>query len=147
MQLSLYPQDKPTKTVRIEFDGGTPCNIPSRGYGIGYGSYRIDREPVVRLNFGIPMSANAAEIRTVTEAVKAAKARFGGGLRLDVFGDSQVALKWVNVCAGNRKRTNMSKCSPAFIDAIDQLSAALFGVQLVATQWQPRRRSVETFGH
>lgn len=71
------PQAAVNRTVRIEFDGGTPCNIPRLGYGIGYGSYRIDGEPIVRLDHRAPMSANAAELLTLVRAVQAVASRFG----------------------------------------------------------------------
>jgi ribonuclease HI len=57
----------------ICFDGGTSNNIPSKGgYGLGYGSYRLNGE-VVRVDFARPMSANEAEMRTLIAAAEAAK--------------------------------------------------------------------------
>lgn len=131
--------------ARIEFDGGTTCNIPSRGYGNGYGSYKRDDEPVFRCNFNRPMSANAAEIFTLVYAIRAAKQN--GASALLIVGDSQIALKWADVAAGNRAATKIKKTSPEFQEAVTNLTECMAGMVSVETQWQPRLKSVATFGH
>lgn len=81
--------------IRIEFDGGTSCNIPRLGYGNGYGSYKIDNEPVYRCFFNRPMSANAAEILTLVHAINTIRSRDFpvGQIRISIYGDSQIALR------------------------------------------------------
>src|SRR4029077_6006036 len=96
MMMNLAPSvDLPITPCVIAFDGGTSNNIPSRGgFGIGYGSYRLNGE-VVRLDFARPMSANEAEIRTLIAGACAVKLiRDPAMTRLCVYGDSQIALGW-----------------------------------------------------
>lgn len=131
--------------IRIEFDGGTPCNVPARGYGDGYGSYRIDQERPVRLNFYRPMSANAAEVLTLVKAIQEAKQK--GAAALLIIGDSRIALKWADVAAGLRPATKINKTSPEFQESVAQLQIAMRGISTVKTRWQPRLKSVATFGH
>ena len=142
LEVPAFPRQH---TSTIEFDGGTPCNIPAEGYGIGYGSYRINSDPIVRLNFNRPMSANAAEIFTLRAAVIAAKEK--GADALVINGDSRIALKWANVAAGQRKPTKIEKTSPVFQEAVAELKSAMQGITSVVTQWQPRLKSVAVFGH
>jgi ribonuclease HI len=98
MMMNLAPSvDVPITPCVICFDGGTPNNMPRRGgFGIGYGSYRLNGE-IVRLNFARPMSANEAEIRTLIAAAEAVKLiRDPAKTRLCVYGDSQITLGWAN---------------------------------------------------
>lgn len=132
-------------TYRIEFDGGTSCNVPSRGYGDGYGSYRINQERPVRLQFYRSMSANAAEILTLVKGVQEAKQK--GATDLLIIGDSQIALKWANVAAGKRPATKLGKTSVEFQKSISFLQTAMAGILSIETKWQPRLKSVATFGH
>lgn len=131
--------------ARIEFDGGTSCNIPRLGYGDGYGSYRIDGAAVRRVRFDRPMSCNAAEIATLAAAITQAKEN--GATALELIGDSQIALKWANVFAGKRKATKLVKVSDAMRESLGELREAMTGVTVLETKWQPRLRSVATFGH
>ena len=131
--------------VRIEFDGGSTCNIPRLGYGRGYGSFKIGNGPVYRSHFQRNMSANAAEICTLATAITVAKGH--GARHLVVVGDSQIALKWANVCAGNREATKIDKTSESFKEAIQVLHEACDGIWTLETRWQPRINSVLTFGH
>lgn len=128
--------------IRIEFDGGTSCNVPSRGFGDGYGSYRIDQERPVRLQFYKAMSANAAEVLTLVKAVQEAKQK--GATSLLIVGDSQIALGW----AGNTYRKMSKKATPEFRESVAALRKVLgqFG-NAIETRWQPRLKSVATFGH
>jgi ribonuclease HI len=150
-QLSLWnptPNKEAQKknVARIEFDGGTSSNIPSLGYGDGYGSFRINNEPVRRLQFNRPMSANAAEIFTMAAAVKVAVEN--GATALVLVGDSQVALCWANRIAGNGKpRKHNGNMSCSMRDGIAELRRRMAGVMDVKTQWQPRERSFAAFGH
>jgi ribonuclease HI len=131
-----------TEKTRIEFDGGTTCNIPLR-YGKGYGSYKIGDESVQRVKFQ-SMSANSAEILTLVAAIT--EARKQGARSLLLVGDSQIALKWADVAAGKRKATAIRNTSAGFQRAIMLLYHAVSGLK-IETQWQPRESSVATFGH
>jgi ribonuclease HI len=138
--------NQPTKneTLRIEFDGGSTCNIPRLGYGQGYGSYRIGDGNVQRVKFGECMSANCAEILTLVAAMT--EARKTGAKSFLIIGDSMIALKWANVAAGKRKATKIMKTSPGFQQAIVSLYQVASGIQ-IETKWQPREASLATFGH
>ncbi len=133
------------ETTRIEFDGGTTCNVPAKGFGTGYGSYQINNDPIVKLEFDCPMSNNAAEVLTIFFAIVEAKKR--GFHNLYVVGDSQIALRWVDVGAGNVKASKGSGSGTReFQKAITFLLRATHGMK-IQTQWQPRLHSVATFGH
>lgn len=133
--------------ITIEFDGGTPCNIPRLGYGEGYGSYRLNSDEIVRIQHGIPMSNNAAEIATLAVAVQDVRRKYGTTVSLIIKGDSQIALKWARVCSGQERAKINPAHSPAFIEAIRALEFAMKGISSVTTEWQPRAKSVEAFGH
>lgn len=138
------------RTIQIRFDGGTSCNIPRLGYGNGYGSYQIDDNPIYRLSFNIPMSANAAEIRTLARAIETVSQNeiHTALIRLSILGDSRVALKWANVAAGKRKRTKIANTSSEFQESILMLERFIRrGWADVMTTWTPRQRSVAVFGH
>lgn len=139
--------------VRIEFDGGTPCNIPSKGYGIGYGSYQISCggkvHPVQRINHGRPMSANAAEIMTLVKAIQEVSSKYGReGISLKIHGDSQIALKWARGKTESGKPCKLSKnVSMEFRSSIHSLRQVLSGFQSVEATWRGREASVKLFGH
>lgn len=143
------PQAVATYTVRIEFDGGTPCNIPSIGYGDGYGSYKINSDPIRRLNFLVPMSANVAEITTLRQAVEEVAARFTREqTALTIFGDSQIALKWARGATESGRPVKKAKHgSPEFLDAVRLLREAVNGFVKVEATWRGREESVRVFGH
>ena len=96
MVMSLVPSVQvPLSQCAVQFDGGTSNNVPSRGgFGIGYGSYRLNGV-IVKLDFAKPMSANEVEVRTLIAAAEAVKlTQDPARTKLCVYGDSQVALKW-----------------------------------------------------
>ncbi len=135
---------KSSPDCRIEFDGGSTCNVPRLGYGEGYGSYQIDDREIVRVSFGIGHSSNSAEIRTITKALEDlydsdSKAAFKTVL---IRGDSKIALKWVNH-RGPIKGTP----SPQFVEAISLLRAIAIRFTNLKTEWRSRDVSVEIFGH
>jgi hypothetical protein len=133
------------KSTKIEFDGGTTCNIPSRGYGNGYGSYRINGGKIVKLSFNCPMSCNAGEVLTLFFAIRAAA--LSGAKTLHVVGDSQIALKWARIAAGLRKRKGKEgKGTREFGLAIDLLIRASEGLS-ITTEWIPRQKALAVFGH
>lgn len=144
MQTELFkpvPVQSSTVHARIEFDGGTSCNVPALGYGHGYGSYRINGDPIRRCNFYRPMSSNAAEVATLVQAIEEAKQK--GANSLLIVGDSKIALGW----ARHPEKRKMSKTgSEEFRKSIGMLRRALEMVA-VEIRWQPRLKSVQTFGH
>lgn len=149
MMMSLAPSvEVPLTQCVIHFDGGTPNNIPSRGgFGIGYGSYLLNGE-VVRLDFARPMSANEAEIRTLVAAADAVKLlRDPARTRLCVYGDSKIALGWANKAGMKVFYSPNPSWTPGFQAAVADLYVSLNTFAEVVTQWQPRGRSVEIFGH
>lgn len=137
--------------ITVCFDGGTPCNIPRLGFGDGYGSFRLSLNgihgEIHRLQFGEPMSANTAEIRTVTEAIKKVSELHGNEKMLHVIGDSQIALKWVKNAFERQPMKISSKSSPAFGESIRNLYSVIQPFQKVVTEWNPRDRMVQIFGH
>lgn len=135
--------------VTIRFDGGTPCNIPSLGYGIGYGSYQLNSLPIVRVDHGRRMSANAAEIFTLIRAVQDTVKVFGRtGVGLTITGDSRIAIKWANGRTFTGKPAKFSKGgSEEFRNAVKTLRDVLTGFARVDAIWQPRIESVKLFGH
>lgn len=126
----------------IYTDGGTLCNIPAMGYGEGYGSFQIEGSAIHRLQYGVPMSANAAEITTVAEALAHA-ARLGYA-RVTLISDSQIALKWVKC-----KKEPKPSTSAAFRAAIQRLRQVLSSSAFaqVQTRWVPRAEIFARFGH
>lgn len=142
--VKTVPNAVEIRPVRIEFDGGTPCNIPRLGYGDGYGSYRIDQQEIRRLEFQTPMSANVAEITTLTRAIEeVARTHNPQNTRLDIYGDSQIAL---NRCRFPVK-AKMAVSNPTFAAACQALHAACAQFAEVETHWRGRAASVELFGH
>ena len=91
------------------------------------------------------MSANAGEICTLAAAITIAKAE--GAPHLLCVGDSMIALKWANVCVGNRKPTKIENTSASFKAAVAILREACVGIYTIETRWQSRIQSVRTFGH
>ena len=132
------------RATRVEFDGGSTCNIPRLGYGKGYGSYKVGDGPVRRVRFEGAMSANCAEVLTLVAAIT--DARKTGAKKLLLIGDSQIALKWADVATGKRKATKIGKTSEGFQRAITSLYQVACGIR-IETRWQPREMSVATFGH
>jgi len=140
---------------RIVFDGGTPCNVPSQGYGIGYGSYKVNNLPVVRCDHRLPMSANCAEIMTLVEAIRSVASETQHSpaiprdkIHLDIWGDSQIAVNWANGVSPSGKPCKLSKgSSKEFGNAVQTLRDILKGFGYVQAQWHSRTNSVRTFGH
>lgn len=140
--------------ITIAFDGGTPCNVPAKGYGDGYGSYRVifpgNRTVQERVNFMRPMSANAAEIFTLVKGIERV---LGEGykreeVKLHITGDSQIALKWASGQQRRGKPQKIAKsASEEFRNAIESLRWILAGFSETTTEWKPRKFSVAMFGH
>lgn len=136
--------------VSIEFDGGTSCNIPAKGFGVGYGSYRLHGEggAIVRVEHGPKHSCNSAEILTLCRALEDAvfTAQMLGmplrKLQFIVRGDSQIALRWVHC-----KHPPNNKTTPMFRHAISRLRKVVSKVGPIKTKWWPRTNSVRIFGH
>lgn len=141
-------RQKASRTIKIIFDGGTPCNVPAKGYGDGYGSYQIDGGKVVSVVFQRPMSANAAEIWTAAFAVQSLLAPDAGidpsTTALHFWGDSRTALKWCRIKGGLSSTTHGSE---EFRNAITALRDTLPKFHSVKADWWPRENSVKIFGH
>lgn len=132
----------------ICFDGGSASNIPP--FGNGYGSYRIDDRPIVRLDFKKDMSANVAEIKTGLAALDDLQKTTLGNYSVYITGDSQIALRWIEA-AYLRKDKKVSKgATDLFKRTIGELRDMLetnFRIISLKTEWKPRIHSVEIFGH
>jgi ribonuclease HI len=140
--------DSSMSVIAIRFDGGTSCNKPTKGYGNGYGSYKINDGEVRRLEFNVPMSNNVAEISTLTSAVNALETD-RSTTRLHICGDSKIALSWAYK-AGNGIAYTSPKHgphAPMFFKAVMSLYEALRGVREVKTNWEARRTIHRVFGH
>ena len=156
--LFIKPKPAPTRKVIVHFDGGTPCNIPSIGFGIGYGSYcytgladQISKGEPIRISHGIPCSNNVAEILTLCVALeKLAEMGSAETTHVHVQGDSKIALKWLNVASGqhNMKRVTISdNATQLFIESIRRLGKAVEPFSKIETEWLERRHAVAAFGH
>lgn len=123
------------KSIQIEFDGGSTCNNPRLGYGIGYGSYRIDGGAIIRWNEGRKMSANAGEIWTLLMAVQMAGILLGDPAQIDlqIRGDSRIALKWAR--QAKCPRPHQPKGSHEFQNAILALFETIKPFRSVKTEW------------
>lgn len=125
----------------IEFDGGTNCNDPKRGFGEGYGSYQIDGGDIKRVTFGRGHSNNSAEIRTLVAGLR----ELAGSGKLGTVlcrGDSMTALKWIKFPGKPSK-----KASANFLEAIESLRAEVKQFKHVKGEWRRRNHSVALFGH
>lgn len=138
------------REYKIVFDGGTPCNQPKLGYGIGYGSYSINDGSPVRVNHGKPMSANAAELLTLICAVRRVKELENNPqiIALKIWGDSQIAINWANGTTPQGRAKKMSKnASVEFQCYVQTLRDCLKSFAKVTATWHPRVESVKLFGH
>jgi ribonuclease HI len=156
-QLNPLPE-RDLEPVVIRFDGGY-----SKSTG-GYGSYRWNNGEVFRITHPPEiLTANQAEIATFIYAVEhMAIEHFGDKsepaykvrerkdkCRLCVYGDSQIALKWI-FNAGNdveMKEHPKYHWDPAFRKVLLRLYKTVAGFRQVAVKWEPRSRNVQIFGH
>jgi len=144
--------EMPLSDFVIEFDGGTSCNIPRKGFGIGYGSFKINDLEIQRLQFDKGYSANAAELETMYKALVALNDYIMSDVithvapHILVCGDSCIALKWLNC-----KR--IPEGSEMFVTIINKMRKFIkqrqdclaFGE--ITPFWRGRQKSVELFGH
>lgn len=150
-KIIYLPMNIPRIHHTIHADGGTPCNIPSRGYGIGYGSYSIDDHSPVRVNHGRPMSNNAAEIWTFCSALEHLLALYPSDshlVKLVCQSDSRIALKWLQ--ASNkpwRLVVASKKGSDEFHLGIARLRELTPKFSSLSTEWKARAFAMEKFGH
>lgn len=145
----LFAAPAPSDTVRIEFDGGTSCNIPRLGYGIGYGSYRINDRPIVRVNLERAMSANAAEVWTLVRAIREIGNLWflpNHKLRVEIHGDSKIALARCHKLPKPGKFKGVQR-SGEFLNACGELRRLCDQFAEVTTHWRGRAASVALFGH
>jgi len=137
----------PEGAITITFDGGTTCNRPKEGFGMGYGSYQIEGRPVVsRIKFGIGHSCNSAEIRTLESALAdlAGSHPDPASLHLVIKGDSKIALKWANP---KYKEQPAAHTWHEFHKAIAMLRVQLPKFASITRIWHGRDHSVKLFGH
>lgn len=153
-QGSLFhsPQFGPLETVRVEFDGGANGSGFKPGLGNGYGSYRINSEPVVRVDHYAVMTANCAEVLTLCCALEELAERFDPTrLAVHVQGDSQIAISRLKsargVGRGKKNKVRVAKGSDGYVAACERLSEVAVKFAQFTARWQPRRQSVQTFGH
>lgn len=93
------------------------------------------------------MSNNAAEIETLAYAIKAIKGQDIKLMSLSIFGDSRIALSWAKKCLCSDALKLPKKTTPEFHEAIYKLRDSITGFPIIFTHWQPRHKSVATFGH
>lgn len=153
---SPYPEpahpksaDEARRLVQIIFDGGCIFEKESNGVGRGYGSYRIDEEKIVRVDHGLNMTANAAEVLTVCRALEEIIRRLGvetTNLALLIIGDSQVAL--ANVRRFQKPNAQPKKGThESFQYATESLGVFLGRFTKIEARWHGRKNSVKLFGH
>jgi ribonuclease HI len=123
----------------VEFDGGTSSNKPP--FGVGYGSYQIDDNEIIRCSYGPNQSSNSAEIMTIVYALDDLVSKEISG-KILVCGDSVISLKWINT-----KETPKENTSESFRKAIKLLREYIPKFKKITPYWRPRERSVELFGH
>lgn len=128
----------------IEFDGGTSCNNPNKGYGRGYGSFKVNDWEIVKVDHGPNHSCNSAEILTMVAALEHLRSNSYTATDLPVLirGDSRIALKWVHC-----KKPTKENTSRMFRDAVTALRRAMQPFKSLHVQWRGREYSVEMFGH
>lgn len=137
------------QTVFLHFDGGTPCNIPSMGYGIGYGSYSFNGGSVSNVNHGVPCSNNGAEILTLAVALEDLMTKCDPHeTEVIIMGDSQTTLGWVKKVfeKGDSIKVNQN-VSQSMKDGIVRLIQAVKPFASIQTKWLPREHAVKAFGH
>lgn len=135
-----------TPLVTIECDGGTSCNRPG-DFGYGYGSYSIDGNEPVRVEFGKGHSNNSAEVLIMVAALKElARQVDRGPIRVLVRSDSRNALKWVQLKTGKTSQIS-PKASAAYRDAVKLLLEAKARFPSIKGEWRNRLHSVALFGH
>ena len=129
-------------------DGGTSCNIPSKGFGDGYGSFQIGKGPIHRRKFGPGYSNNAAEIEIIASALTYIETQWDASeLEVMFYSDSQVALAWLKASAEGSLKKLSEGASEGMRSAIAVLRIIAPRFLLIRTEWHPRSKSVAAFGH
>ena len=94
------------------------------------------------------MSNNEGEVRALIAAVEAAKlTREPEKIRLCLYGDSQVALKWARKAGKRVIYRPKPGWSQGFAAAVANLYSSLQPFAEVVTEWQPRATSMQMLGH
>lgn len=136
----------------IEADGGSSCNSPAKGYGMGYGSFQIQTEEgpmeIKRLKFGNGISVNAAEILSISRGLDDVLAllseRDPSEYRVLIRSDSLVALRNVQKC---ENENYIASGSESFVNSVKRLQEQVLKFERVEAEWRPREHSVTLFGH
>lgn len=141
-------------TVRIEFDGGARHVPGIQGYGMGYGSFRYNGSRPVRLEFNRLMSANAAEIWTLSAAVNRICNEWSPeDIHLDVWGDSQIAIKWCLIMAKEKAKLPFTGKSTLSKGSSEEMKNSISSMEIlshyasVMARWHSRTNSLRVFGH
>lgn len=137
-------KSEPSRTVRVEFDGGAKGSGCTPGSGWGYGSFKIDAGPVNRVDFEQVMTAQAAEVLTLIAALESVPEP--ATARVVIHGDSQVALSCAQRIEDGRKKVKL-KGSPLFQQSQLRLAELVRSFAAVGTEWRGRAASVALFGH
>jgi ribonuclease HI len=135
------PAPQPGADFTLVFDGGSLGNP-----GLGYGSYEIvtpERSLAARqIEFGDDVTNNQAEFRALIAGLDDLLKHLGPSAAersLAVRGDSQLVIRGLS----GEWRVKHPGLRPLYEEA-SHLLARFGSVQLT---WQPRRKSVEAFGH
>lgn len=125
--------------IEIWTDGGSRSNIPP--FGLGYGSFRIgENGKIISINFNRNMSANAAEIWTMVQALN-----HENHSNIILYSDSRIALKWLKD-SPNPICEISDKVSFEMRESIKFLRVAAKGKEIQA-KWRPRAQIFKIFGH
>jgi len=137
------PINPKLKPMTVRFDGGFN---KERG---PYGSYRVNNGPVKTIDHpDYVKTANQAEIWTFIEALSEIDLPHSG-IRLCVYGDSQIALKWImhGWLKLPMKENKKYPWRVGFSTTLECLYRVLLDFGQVAVKWQPREHNVRVFGH
>lgn len=134
------------KIFTVEADGGNKGNIPRLGYGNGYGSYAIDGGEPIKIEYGVPMSNNVAEISIIHSALEDIFLDFGASHVL-VRSDSQTALSWIKRYNKYKDAIKFPFENVSYCKAAQSLVSMIKKHKSVEQEWRGRAKSVELFGH
>jgi ribonuclease HI len=136
-----------SKTIRIHFDGGAKGSGCVPGTGWGYGSYTINNGSVRRVDHNAVMTAQAAEVLTLCEALKEVCGSCDPStVKLTILGDSTTTLYKVRAITSSRKKVKL-RGSEGFQESVKLLSDLILRFAEVETEWKSREHAVRAFGH
>lgn len=140
--------------ILVEFDGGARHVPGFTGFGMGYGSFRYNGGKVRKVEMNRIMSANAAEIWTLSAAVNILANEWDPSeLSLDIWGDSTIAIKWALISAKDKAvippvgKSKLSRGSSEEMKTAVKSLDVMSKFRTVRAQWHGRANSVKAFGH